>query len=407
MGGSGASDPCRMPGTEIQRPSSSVLRNVAMLLAVAALLLLLPTLTSGAQAKPRKSGAHHTKRVAHGSSRHFDRLDRRATRRVQRPKTKSSGGGKSNNGKTTGSGGGSTSGPGESTTLPTEASPAPTLPPAETSPLPPAETSPAPETTLPPTETTVVTPPSTSETTTTPPTTESSPSPELLFSGSRISSFWLNQSAPGAVTEVPDPAGGPRSVFKMTVADTDVYPITPTENPRAQLMSPPTIQPSDEIWWHSSFYLPAEFPSSVPGWLNLLEGPYGAPFNGSPPWQIQVVGNYIQWTRNKTYGYDVPWRMPLTKEKWVDVLVHERFGSSGWVEMWIDGQPITFFPGGTYNPSRLAPTTHLNMATMDSSNNGGPNSIILQSYRQVGMFSSVSVFEGPLQIGRSRASVGG
>ncbi|MGN6557231.1 MAG: heparin lyase I family protein, partial [Solirubrobacterales bacterium] len=185
------------------------------------------------------------------------------------------------------------------------------------------------------------------------------------------------------------------------------YPITPTENPRAQVMSPPKIEPGDEIWWHSSFYLPANFPSSVPGWLNLLEGPYGGPFNGSPPWQIQVVGNSIQWTRNKTYSWDVPWKMPLVKEKWVDVVVHERFGSSGFVEMWVDGQPVTFFSGGTNNPLHVAPTTHLNMATMDSSNNGGANSIILQSYRKAGMFSSVTVFEGPLTVGKSQASVVG
>ncbi|HSC20817.1 MAG TPA: heparin lyase I family protein, partial [Solirubrobacterales bacterium] len=161
----------------------------------------------------------------------------------------------------------------------------------------------------------------------------------------------------------------------------------------------------DEIWWHSSFYLPGNFPSSVPGWLNLLEGPYGGPFNGSPPWQIQVVGNSIQWTRNKTYSWDVPWKMPLVKEKWVDVVIHERFGSSGYVEMWIDGQPITFFSGSSYNPLKAAPTSHLEMATMDSSNNGGPNSIILQSYRKAGMFSSVTVFEGPLTIGKTRAAV--
>jgi hypothetical protein len=75
--------------------------------------------------------------------------------------------------------------------------------------------------------------------------------------------------------------------------------------------------------------------------------------------------------------------------------------------MWIDGQPITFFSGGTYNPSKAAPTTHLEMATMDASNNGGPNSVILQSYRDAGMFSSVTVFEGPLTIGTSRNVVGG
>ncbi|HWN73658.1 MAG TPA: heparin lyase I family protein, partial [Solirubrobacterales bacterium] len=145
---------------------------------------------------------------------------------------------------------------------------------------------------------------------------------------------------------------------------------------------------------------------SVPGWLNLLEGPYGGPFNGSPPWQIQVVGNSIQWTRNKTYAWDVPWKMPLVKEKWVDVVVHERFGTNGYVEMWIDGQPITFFSGSTYNPAKVAPTSHLNMATMDSSNNGGANSIILQSYRKAGMFPSVTVYEGPLTIGKTRAAVG-
>lgn len=232
------------------------------------------------------------------------------------------------------------------------------------------------------------------------------PSSDVLFLGDQVRDFWLNQSAPNAITEVSDPAGSGQKVFKMVVSDSDVYPITPTENPRAQLLSTPEIENGDEIWWHSSFYLPASFPSSVPGWLNLLEGPYGGPFNGSPPWQIQVVGNSIQWTRNKTYAWDVPWKMPLVKEKWVDVVVHERFGTNGYVEMWINGQPITFFSGGTYNPSKVAPTTHLNMATMDSSNNGGANSIILQSYREAGMFSSVTVFEGPLTIGKSRASVG-
>jgi hypothetical protein len=243
------------------------------------------------------------------------------------------------------------------------------------------------------------------------PSEEPAPAPsssaDILFHGDQLRDFWLNQSAPNAITEVSDPAGSGQKVFKMVVADSDVYPITPSENPRAQVLSHPEIESGDEIWWHSSFYLPGSFPSSVPGWLNLLEGPYGAPFNGSPPWQIQVVGNSIQWTRNKTYSWDVPWKMPLVKEKWVDVVVHERFGSSGYVEMWIDGQPITFFSGGTYNPSKVAPTSHLSMATMDSSNNGGANSIILQSYRKAGMFSSATVFEGPLTIGKTQASVGG
>ena len=60
----------------------------------------------------------------------------------------------------------------------------------------------------------------------------------LLFKAEHLNEFWLNQSAPGAVTEVANPTGGGESVFQMTVKNSDVYPITPTENPRAELLSP-------------------------------------------------------------------------------------------------------------------------------------------------------------------------
>lgn len=236
---------------------------------------------------------------------------------------------------------------------------------------------------------------------------EPGPAPPPLFLGDEIRDFWLNQSAPGAVSEVPDPAGGGGTVFEMTVSDQDVYPITPTGNPRAQLVMPATIEPGDEFWWSASFYLPADFPSSVPGWLNLLQGPFGEPFTGSPPWQIQVAGSQLRWARNETYNWDVPWQMPLVKNAWVHVLVHDRFGGDGFVEMWIDGHRVTFFPGGTYNPSGIAPTTHLTMQTRDGSNDEASNSLYLQSYRQLGMFQSVTVYEGPLRMGTTRASVEG
>ncbi len=217
----------------------------------------------------------------------------------------------------------------------------------------------------------------------------------------------MNQSAPGAVSEVPDPAGSGQTVFRLTVDDADVYPITPTDNPRAQLVSPTIIDPGEEIWWHAGFFLPSSFPSDVPGWLNLLQGPFGEPFTGSPPWQIQVVGEHLRWTRNATYDFDVPWQMPLVKNRWVDVLVHERFAAEGFVEMWIDGQRVTFFNGGTFNPHGVAPTTHLTMQLLGSYNDEAPNSLYLQSYREAGMFSSVTVYESPLRIGTTRASVEG
>jgi Polysaccharide lyase len=236
-------------------------------------------------------------------------------------------------------------------------------------------------------------------------TAASASSSDLLFRGAKVSDFWVNHSAPGAITEVPDPAGSGESVFQMTVGDQDVYPITPTENPRAELLSPPIIEPEDELWWSAKFYLPQDFPSSVPGWLTVLEGPYGSPFEGTPPWQIAVDGEHIEWSRNGTYNWDVPWQMPLVRGSWVSVMVHEKFGTEGWVEMWIDGQQITFFSSGGYNPDNVGATSRLGMETMDSSNDGGANSIYLMSYRKVGMFNSVSLDQGPLSIGTTRASV--
>ena len=153
--------------------------------------------------------------------------------------------------------------------------------------------------------------------------------------------------------------------------------------------------------------MPANFPSSVPGWLTVLEGPYGRPFNGTPPWHIEVNGEHIQWSRNGTYNWDVPWQMPLVRGSWVNVMVHEKFATEGWVEMWINGKQINFFSGGTYNPDHVASTTHLAMKTMDASNDAGPNNIHLMNYRKVGMFNSVTLDEGPLAIGSTQASIEG
>jgi hypothetical protein len=216
----------------------------------------------------------------------------------------------------------------------------------------------------------------------------------LLFNGEHLGDFPLLQAAPGAITEATNPAGS-GSVFQMTVKDSDVAPITPTDNPRAQAVSPDLIEDGDEFWLSTSFYIPQDFPS-IPGWMGLI-GVYGAPYNGTGPWGIEVANNRLQWMRNRTYNWDVPWSMPLVKGSWTTVLLHERFGSDGWVEMWINGQPVSFF----------GRETKLSMQTKDGSNGGGPNSVRISQYRQAGMFETGTLFFGALKIGTSRESVGG
>jgi Polysaccharide lyase len=229
--------------------------------------------------------------------------------------------------------------------------------------------------------------------------------PRLKFVGSRIGDFALNQSAPGAVTEVRDPAGSGERVLKLTAHNDDVYPVTPTRDPRASLLTPTRIQPGDDFWWRAKFLLPRNFPSSVPGWLVVLEGPYGPPFDSTPPWHIEVTGRHIEWVRNGTYRWDVPWRMPLVRGRWIHVLMHCRFSEHGFVDMWIDGRRVTFFRGNTYNPNHHRPTRRLRMRTRDHSNDGGANFAVLMNYRKAGMFRTVTVYQGETELGATAAAV--
>lgn len=227
----------------------------------------------------------------------------------------------------------------------------------------------------------------------------------LIFNGARIGSFALNQSARGAVHQVPDPAGSGERVFKMTVDDGDVAPITPTDNPRAELQSPARIRPGEQFWWSAKFLLPRNFPKSIPGWVTVLGGPYGAPFDGPAPWHLEINHNHIQWTRNRTYDFDVPWQIRIPRGKWIRILVHNRFSEHGFVEMWVNGHRVTFFKKRTFNPNHVRPVRRLRMRTRDGSNGAGRNFVSLLSYRKAGMFPSLTIFQGQTKVGHSRASV--
>jgi hypothetical protein len=227
-----------------------------------------------------------------------------------------------------------------------------------------------------------------------------------LFTGVRIGDFAGEYSAPGGISEVPNPTGGGEEVLRFDVSNRDVYPITPTENPRAELVSPNIVRPGMEVWLSTRFLVPTNYPTiSSGGWVSLVSF-YGPPYDSSSPWQLELAGNGLQWQRNATYGFDIPFKGPLVKGRWTTLLVHERFARRGFVEMWINGRPIEFFGGGGgYNPRRYAPTRRLRVATRDRSNDGGRNSARLMQYRKAGMFSEGTIYFGALAVGRTRASV--
>ncbi len=231
--------------------------------------------------------------------------------------------------------------------------------------------------------------------------------PPPLFSGSGIDDFRALHAVPGAITEVPDPAGSGETVLRLDVSNRDVYPLTPTENPRAELLSPDVVRPGRSVWLATEFFVPADYPAVRGGeWVSLVEI-YGAPYRGSSPWSLELAGNSLQWQRNSTYGFDIPYKAPLVRGRWTTVLVHEHFSTRGFVAMWIDGRPIKFFSQGTYNPSRHAPVRRLKMATMDHSNGAGRNSARIMQYRKAGMFGEGTIYFGALKVGRTRASLTG
>jgi hypothetical protein len=230
----------------------------------------------------------------------------------------------------------------------------------------------------------------------------------LIFSGTTIGAFATNQSAPGAVTEVPDPTGGRQKVLALTVHDDDVAPVTPTENPRAQLLSPPLIKPGRTFWLSTAFLIPQSLPR-VSTWLTLTSV-YGPPAFGSGPWDIALDdvrghGNLLMLRRGDEYRYDIPWAIPVPRGRWTTVVVHERFARHGFLELWVNGQRVTFFADSPYDPLHIGPTKRLPMATRGDSNGAGTNVAKIMQYRQRGQFQVGTVYFAGLWLGSSREAV--
>jgi hypothetical protein len=213
------------------------------------------------------------------------------------------------------------------------------------------------------------------------------PDGRVLFNGAKISDFPGKQAASGAITEVKDPLGSGKTVFKFTVHDRDVAPITPTENPRAQLETPTFVTPGLEFWFRSKLLIPEDFPKFT-GWLTLF-AVYGPPFAGSGPWHIAASerGTELAWEEHER-----SFSIPLERGRWIDIMQHGLFSENGWLEIYVDGALAM-----SKTPAALRNRT----------NNGGNNNVRIAQYRQKGMFEVGTVYWDQLIAGTTRASVGG
>ena len=191
---------------------------------------------------------------------------------------------------------------------------------------------------------------------------------------------------------------------RFNVLNSDVYPATPTANPRAQVSSSTFLAPGTTVWESWSVYFPTDFPDVPSGGTNnfyLFQEDYGPPYNGSPPLGFDIANisgvQKMTLSRGAQYSYDTIWTTTLTKGQWYSFLVHKKFAmdATGFIEFWLNGVKQTFTDGSTLK----------NTQTMHSDATGNYQ-IYLNSYRLLDMWTgAVVMYHGPAKVGNTQASV--
>lgn len=219
----------------------------------------------------------------------------------------------------------------------------------------------------------------------------------------------LQQRSPDRITVVQDPLGNNRKVMKITVDDTDTAPYTPTENPRAQALTPSLFTEGKDFWIGSSLMVPDvdELPytsgDSTP-WI-ALGSVYGPPYAGKGPnglgLESAAEATKVYWMMNSTSDMELAWEMTITRKTWVDFVQHIMMSQDktvGYREIWAN-------TGSGWQRCLLSGRERRYYATLDSSNNGGANHHVLALYYEKGQMPSGTLYYADHAVGTSFSAV--
>jgi hypothetical protein len=235
--------------------------------------------------------------------------------------------------------------------------------------------------------------------------TQSSPrqATPLRFPSPKGTATWIDQSASASRIEpVPDPAGGGGMALRFTADNGDVAPLTPTDNPRAQLVTPTNIVTAGQPFWESyEVFLPSDFPVAQTdgGWVALGSPFYGAPYEGSPSVGLEITGGRFRWTTDahaQVHG-QILWQSPVILGRWVRFTWYIVPARDGFAELSVGGRAVSV----TYE-GRTGYGAHI--PVIDAGNARGPWSSQLSVYYRRDEFSSATIYFRRFAIGTTRAA---
>jgi hypothetical protein len=203
------------------------------------------------------------------------------------------------------------------------------------------------------------------------------PADAVLFDGATKAAWKDESAADDRVREIPSPTTAPSPQLRFLARKTDVAPLTPTNRPRAQLVSATNVMRRGGVYWQSvKLRIPTNFPRLRRNETALLVTPaYGPPYKGSPPLGLRVLGDDLVIKTNK-YGRPRSqeiWDMRIRRGEWIRFTWRFRLAKDGWTEMYVDGRKATFRVDGRR-------TKRPRLALIDRTNGKGPWSARLSVY---------------------------
>jgi hypothetical protein len=155
------------------------------------------------------------------------------------------------------------------------------------------------------------------------------------------------------------------------------------------LITPTGIVRQGTPFWESyEFYLPLNFPvaETYGGWVALGSPFYGAPSAGTPPTEISLNNGEIRFMRDghAPAPYQIAWEEPIVLGQWIRITWHIMPSANGWVQLYINGVPVSLYNGSTSS-------TTLDMPLVDPTNDVGPWYSQLSVYYKLNEFSALTI----------------